>query len=36
MIEINPLIKEFKRPIRKQGLFGMIQTLFCKKTGIFW
>lgn len=31
MIEINHLIKEFKRPIRKQGLLGMIQTLFSRK-----
>lgn len=31
MIEINHLVKEFKRPIRKQGLLGMIQTLFSRK-----
>lgn len=31
MIEINNLIKEFKRPIRKQGLLGMFKTLFSRK-----
>lgn len=31
MIEINHLVKEFKRPIRKQGLLGMFQTLFSRK-----
>ncbi|MDE7384259.1 MAG: ATP-binding cassette domain-containing protein [Anaeroplasmataceae bacterium] len=31
MIEINHLVKEFKRPIRKQGLLGMFKTLFSRK-----
>ena len=31
MIEINHLVKEFKRPVRKQGLFGMFKTLFSRK-----
>ncbi|MDE6408410.1 MAG: ATP-binding cassette domain-containing protein [Anaeroplasmataceae bacterium] len=31
MIEINHLVKEFKRPVRKQGLLGMFKTLFSRK-----
>lgn len=31
MIELNHLVKEFKRPIRQQGLLGMIKTLFSRK-----
>lgn len=31
MIEINNLVKEFKRPIRKSGLIGMFKTLFSRK-----
>ncbi len=31
MIEINNLVKEFKRPIRKSGLIGMLKTLFSRK-----
>ena len=34
MIEINDLTKEFKKPIRKEGVLGMFATLFSRKYAI--
>ena len=31
MIEVKNLTKEFKKPVRKQGVWGMITTLFSKE-----
>jgi ABC-2 type transport system ATP-binding protein len=31
MIEVKDLTKEFKKPIRKEGVFGMFKTLFSRK-----
>ena len=31
MIEINNLTKEFRKPVREQGVKGMFKTLFSKK-----
>lgn len=31
MIEINNLVKKFKRPVRKSGLLGMFKTLFSRE-----
>jgi ABC-2 type transport system ATP-binding protein len=31
MIEVKDLTKEFKMPIRKEGVFGMFKTLFSRK-----
>ncbi len=34
MIELNQLTKEFKKPIRKEGVFGMFSTLFSRKYSV--
>lgn len=31
MIEINNLTKEFRKPVREQGVKGMFKTLFSRK-----
>ncbi len=31
MIEVNNLVKEFKKPIRHEGVIGMLKTLFSTK-----
>ena len=31
MIEVKDLTKEFKKPIRKEGVIGMFTTLFSRK-----
>ena len=31
MIEVKNLTKEFKKPVRKQGVWGMLSTLFSKE-----
>ena len=31
MIEVNNLVKEFKKPIRREGVIGMLKTLFSAK-----
>lgn len=31
MIEVKNLVKEFKKPIREEGILGMVKTLFSTK-----